>query len=180
MYTTLINPSRNPVVSVFRIVSFIQLGDKTGEDINCRPSPPIGLEACLHTFIDNFISPALWSATEVSIAIFSCSIPSLTYLFRRVINRTTSDSVRQLKAQQCSNLKSCAKANQKSNDKQQNRSFQRLRDEYSLVENIRLDRKDVDTQITTSSNSENTLKSHGPNSILVTRDVNVENPSTLV
>lgn len=26
----------NPVVSIIRIVSFIQLGNKTGEDINCK------------------------------------------------------------------------------------------------------------------------------------------------
>ncbi|KAF4631288.1 hypothetical protein G7Y89_g6841 [Cudoniella acicularis] len=58
----------NPMISVLRIVSFIQLGPDTGRDINY-----------------NFIGPALWSAAEVSVAIFSCSIPSLTYIFRRAV-----------------------------------------------------------------------------------------------
>ncbi|KAJ8062944.1 hypothetical protein OCU04_008191 [Sclerotinia nivalis] len=60
----------NPLISILRIVSFIQLGPNTAIDINY-----------------NFIPPALWSAAEVSVAIFSCSIPSLTYLFRRTVGR---------------------------------------------------------------------------------------------
>ena len=27
---------RNPMISIIRIVSFINLGNKTGEDINCK------------------------------------------------------------------------------------------------------------------------------------------------
>lgn len=60
----------NPLISILRIVSFIKLGSDTETDINY-----------------DFIPPALWSAAEVSVAIFSCSIPSLTYLFRRAVGR---------------------------------------------------------------------------------------------
>ena len=35
------------------------------------------------------MGPVLWSGAEIAVAIVSCSIPSLTYLFRRVIERSS-------------------------------------------------------------------------------------------
>ena len=74
------------------MVSYVQLGNKTGEDINCTSIDLTMRPLLTHQIPDNFLSPALWSATEVAIAVFSCSIPSLTYLFRRVIGSKYFDS----------------------------------------------------------------------------------------
>jgi len=59
----------NPVVSIFRIVSFIQLGPDTAVDPNYA-----------------LTVPALWSTAEVAVAIVSSSIPGMTYLFRRLLH----------------------------------------------------------------------------------------------
>lgn len=58
----------NPLISILRLVSFVQLGPNPTSDFN---------------YI--FVAPALWSGAEVAIGIFSCSIPSQTFLFRRLL-----------------------------------------------------------------------------------------------
>ncbi len=84
--------------------------------------------------IDNFTTPALWSATEVAVAIVSCSIPSLTYLFRQLGGSTSSGSGKQLKPQ--ADHREIGLAYQRGNDARQDRSFQRLPDEVSHVSHI--------------------------------------------
>ena len=171
----------NPVVSILRIVSFIQLGNKTGEDINCK-LPVINKPGNLLTriSIDNFIRPALWSATEVAIAIFSCSIPSLTYLFRRAVGSTSSESARQLRNQSGFRNSYERTAYQRGNDTRQNRRFQNLRNEVTHVDNIELNPNCLDTSATVRRNSEKTLGSYGLNQIMVKKDFDVRSDESAI
>ena len=83
------------MIPIIRITSFIQLGSHTNEDINCKR------RSCFSERIDtddqtgNFVAPALWSAAEVAIAIFSCSIPSVAYFLRRNVGSASSNSAEQ-------------------------------------------------------------------------------------
>lgn len=119
--------------------------------------------------IDNFTKPALWSATEVAIAIFSCSIPSLTYLFRQVAGSTSSDSNKQLKIQP--GYRKNGTVYQRGDDVRQDRRFQRLRDDFNHVDNVGLNSMHA---ATVKHSSEIDLGSYGHNQIAIRNDYDVE------
>ena len=122
--------------------------------------------------IDNFTKPALWSAIEVAIAIVSCSIPSLTYLFRQIAGSTSSGSAKGLKIQP--HQRDNGPAYQKGNDARQDRSFQRLPDEVSHIDNAGLDPKHSGSSATWGRNPEIVPESYDLNHILVRNDYEVK------
>ena len=138
MHVGKIDPFSNPVVCILRLVSFVQLGDKTGEDINCKSSIPESEEIWMLTVTDNFLSPALWSVTELAIAIFSCSIPSLTYLFRQAAGSISSVRASRSTRPSANESPPHGSSDFKGNGIRQINSFHRLHDNTSHVDNIEL------------------------------------------
>ena len=120
---------------------------------------------------DNFISPALWSATEVAIAIFSCSIPSLTYLFRRLAGSTASATVKQIGKEP--GYRS-GPADARDKNVRQEGSFQRLRDEVNHVDNLGLISERQANSSSMVRGCEGDADSYGLNQIIIRHDFDVE------
>lgn len=120
---------------------------------------------------DNCMVPTLWSAAEISVAVFSCSIPSLTHLFRRVITFTSPQSVERPRLQPASKKRIDRTALQRSNDRRQNGSFWRLRDEskYPRVSNLGLGGRYASTSNDLSRENIRDPLSYGLIEIMVTR-----------
>ncbi|PQE23733.1 integral membrane protein [Rutstroemia sp. NJR-2017a WRK4] len=63
------NTTRNPLITILRLVTYVKMETVVADDLNYSSVPL-----------------ALWSTGEISVGIFSSSIPSLTPLFRRVFS----------------------------------------------------------------------------------------------
>ena len=177
IYVDKIDLFSNPVVSILRLVSFVKVGRKPGDFngrslFNGRSFIPEMLESWMLIATDKFISPALWSATEVAIAIFSCSIPSLTYLFRRAAGSIKASNSTRLSDNESPTY---GRTDLKGNDIRQINNVQRLHDHASHIGNIELQHYRRDCRGTNSSkDSEDHTLSLGPDQIMVTKDFDVE------
>lgn len=160
------------MVSILRIISFIQLGDKTGEDINCiYVDPTTIVPPLIPEMPDVFVSPALWSATEVAVAIFSCSIPSLTYLFRRVLGSKQFDSATPDQNPDHTNRAAYHGGHGPTRDSS---SFQRLRDDHEHFDSVALEPGNKSFAVNMVGSSHDHTNSYDMDQIVVKKEFDVE------
>lgn len=160
------------MVSILRIVCVVKLGNMTREDMNCKLLAISNFGSVLTcTEIDKFTALSLWSATEVAIAIFSCSIPSLTHLFRQFFGPANS---KQGKQPRHLRNKQYGTVHQRRNEWGQDGGFEGPRNDLSHVDNMGLSTMHCVTSVTVGPIKETDLDLYGLNEIVVRKDIDVE------
>lgn len=116
-------------------MAVVKIGERD-DDINCRFVDPFRILRWLtYEIPDDYVGPISWCASEVAIAVFSCSVSSLTYLFRRVIGSKYSDSWMPYATADNTSGATCQGEHVYTHD---NSSFRRLRDDDDRPDHLAL------------------------------------------